>query len=152
MNEIIFPVVGALVFAFGLLFAFGTLLLFVRKVWKIKNATKTTGVVINVEVREGMQQSQFDGASPRNTLFKPTVRFQTEDGRIIDYTPNISNSWSNYKTGENIPVYYDPRHREKPIIGRSYNLWFPFFLFGFVSIIFTFVGGIFLLVGLSFRQ
>ncbi|HEY8558813.1 MAG TPA: DUF3592 domain-containing protein [Pyrinomonadaceae bacterium] len=144
----LFFVVGVLVFLLGLAFAIVNAALFLRKVWKVLRAIKTTGVVTNVEAREGMRHSgAFASPSPRNTLFRPTVRFQTADGRVIDYTPGTSNSWSNYKIGENIPVYYDARQPQKPVVGRFYNLWFPFFLFGFVSALLIVVGGIFSIVG-----
>lgn len=121
----------------GLLITVINIILFVRKIWRIKKSKKTMGVVMNVEVSLGMQQSY---SSPRNTLFTPTVRFQTADGRIVDYTPKMSSSWSNYRVGENVPVYYDSQQPEKPIVGRFYNLWFPHFLSGAAGGFFLFIG------------
>lgn len=124
--------------------------LVIRKIRKIKKSTKTTGVVMNVEVSQGMQQ--LDYSSTRNTLFTPTVRFQTADGRIIDYKPEMSSSWSNRRIGENVPVYYDPQQPEKPIVGKPYNLWFPHLLFGIVGGMFLFIGTLFLLMSSKFPQ
>lgn len=138
-----FTIIGVLLVLFGLSFVGITIILLLRKVWRISKSTKTTGVVMNVEVSQGARQ--FDASSTRNTLYKSTVRFQTADGRVVDYTPQTSNSWSNYRVGENVPVYYNPQQPEKPIVGRPYNLWFPFFLFGFVGGIFVCVGAIFML-------
>lgn len=105
MNQM-FTVIGVLAVLVGLSFVGITIVLLAVKIWRIKKSTKTTGVVMNVEASLGMQQSL---GSTRNTLYKPTVRFQTADGRVVDYTPNTSNSWSNYRVGENVPIYYDPQ-------------------------------------------
>jgi hypothetical protein len=117
--------------------------LVVRKIWRVKKFTKTMGLVMNVETREGGRH--FD-SSPRNTLFTSTLRFQTADGRIVDYTPKMATSWHNYKVGENVPVYYDPKQPENAIVGRFYNLWFPHFLSGFVGAMFLLGIVIFILV------
>ncbi len=138
------PILLALV---GLLMTVINTILFVRKIWRITKSTKTTGVVMNVEVNLGMQQSH---SSTRNTLFTPTVRFQTAGGRIINYTPNMSTSWSNYRVGENVPVYYDPQQPEKVMVGRFYDLWFPHFLCALVGGMFLFIGATFTWTFFSF--
>ncbi|CAN5286923.1 hypothetical protein BH10ACI1_BH10ACI1_24170 [soil metagenome] len=96
-----FTIIGTLLVLLGLTFLGGTIILVLRKIFKLKKSIPTTGVVVNVEASEGMRQNH---SKRRNTLYKPTVRFQTADGRVIDYTPMISSSWSNYRIGENIPV------------------------------------------------
>ena len=145
MNQM-FTLIGVAAILFGLSFVGVTIILLVRKVLRIRKSTKTTGVVVNVEAHEGMYQ---DIGRTRNTLYKPTVRFQTADGRVIDYTPNTSNSWSNYRVGENVPVYYDPQQPEKAIVGTTFKLWFPFFLFGFAGGIFSLVGAFFVLISMN---
>lgn len=143
-------VLPILLLSAGLLMTGINAALVVRKLWRIKKSTKTTGMVMNVEVSQGMQQ--LDYSSTRNTLFKPTVRFQTADGRIIDYTPNMSSSWSNRHVGENVPVYYDPQQPEEPIVGKLYNLWFPHFLFGIVGGGFLLIGTLFMSMSSKFPQ
>ncbi len=125
-------------------------ILLLRKIFKIKRSAKTTGVVMNVEESLGMRQSNSSGYSSRNTLYKPTVRFQTADGRTVDYTPQTSNSWSNYKVGENVPVYYESHQPEKAIIGRPFQLWFGLIIFGFVGGFFALMGVFFLIVSQMF--
>ncbi len=104
------------------------------------------GVVVDVKASLGMQQNY---STPRNTLYKPTVRFQTADGRVIDYTPNTSNSWNNYQIGENVPIYYDPQQPPKAYFGTTFNLWFPFLIFGFVGGMFTVIGAFFVLISMN---
>lgn len=135
-----FTIIGALMFLVGLALVGITLALALRKLLKIKKSTKTTGIVVDVEISRGMRQPH---SSSRNTLYKPTVRFQTADGRAADCEPVTSNSWSNYRVGQNVPVYYDPRQPENAIAGTAFGLWYGLFVFGFV-------GGFFFLMGTFF--
>lgn len=144
-----FTIIGILAVLFGLLFVGITIVFLLRKIWKITKSTKTMGVVMNVEVSQGARQ--FDSSS-RNTLFSPTVRFQTTEGRIIDYKSSVSSSLDNYRVGENVPVYYDPQQPEKAIVGTTFRLWSPFIIFGFVGGMFIIVGAFFLLLFRNFPQ
>lgn len=135
--------VGILMFLFGFLFFGVTVVLVLVKVFKMKKSTKTTGVVMNVETSQGMRQ---DNSSARSTLFKPTVRFQTADGRVIDYTPMMSNNTSNYNIGENVPIYYDPQQPQHAIIGTTTFGWFRFAVFGFCGGVFMLFGAVFILI------
>jgi len=135
-----FTVIGILGFLFGLTLLGITAVLLLLKVWKIKKSTKTTGVAIDVEVSQGMRQNH---SSTRNTLFKPTIRFQTADGRLIDYQSKISSSLDNYATGENVTVYYNPQFPQEAHIGTFTHIVFPYLIFGFVGGMFAFVGAFF---------
>lgn len=141
-----FTVIGILVLLFGLL-AFGiTVILLLIKVWKISRSTKTTGVVMDVEVSQGMRQNY---SSSRNTLYKPSVRFQTADGRLIDYKSKIASSLDNYAIGENVTVYYNPQFPHQAHIGTILHTLFPYLIFGFVGGMFTLVGTFFVLLSLN---
>ena len=139
MNKM-FPIIGVLLILLGLTFIGGTIILALRKFLKLKKSIAATGVVVHVEVSQGMRQNH---SRTRNTLYKPTVRFQTADGRVIDYTPMMASSWSNYGIGENVPVQYDPRQPEKAMIGDASVFWLPFIICGFF-------GGLSMLVGTFF--
>jgi hypothetical protein len=142
MNKM-FPIIGVLVILFGLMFLGGTVVLALRKYLKLKKSIAATGVVVHVQVSEGMRQNH---SSTRNTLYKPTVRFQTADGRVIDYTPLMASSWSNYGIGEKVAVQYDPRQPEKAMIGNASVFWMPFLICGFIGGMFTLVGAFFVLL------
>ena len=142
MNKM-FPIIGVLVVLFGLTFIGGTVILALRKYLKLKKSIAATGVVVHVEISQGMRQNY---SRTRSTLYKPTVRFQTADGRVIDYTPRTANSWSNYSVGENVPVHYDPQQPANPIIGNASGRWFPFIICVFVGGMFTVIGAFFLLL------
>ncbi len=135
--------VGVLMFLFGFLFFGITVVLALVKVFKMKKKIKTTGVVMNVETSQGMQQ---DIGSVRSTLYKPTVRFQTADGRVIDYTPNLSSNTSNYNVGENVPIYYDPQQPQNAFIGTTTFGWVRFAVFAFGGGFFMLFGAVFMLI------
>lgn len=137
--------IGVVQFLFGSTFFCVSLILILRKLLRMKKWTKTTGVVTNVETSLGMRQSM---GSPRNTLYKPKLRFQTTDGRVIDYEPQTSNSWSNYNAGQQIPVYYDPQNPENAMAGTAFGQWFGLIIFGVVGGFFALAGTIVLLISL----
>lgn len=140
-----FPIIGILAVLFGLTFLGGTVILALRKYLRLKKSIAAMGVVVHVEVSQGMRQNH---SRARNTLYKPTVRFRTANGRVINHTPMMANSWSNYRVGENVPVYYDPQQPENPIIGSASGRWFPFIICVFVGGIFAVLGAFFILLGL----
>jgi hypothetical protein len=142
MNKM-FPLIGGLAILLGLTFLGGTVILALRKYLRLKKSIAATGLVVHVETSEGMRQNH---SSTRNTLYKPTVRFQTADGRVIDYTPMMASSWSDYSSGENVPVPYDPRQPEKAMIGNASGFWLPFIICGFIGGMFTLVGAFFVLL------
>ncbi len=110
----------------GLLFVMGSsffvvsFTILIRKKMRMKNWTKTTGLVLDVESKLGMLQPI---GTTRNTLYKPTVRFQTADGSVIDYQPAISSSWNNYQTGEEIEVFYNPQNPANVMFGTRTIDW-----------------------------
>lgn len=113
----------------------------------MKSWTKTKGVVVNVEVSSGMRQSH---GRTRNTLYKPTVRYQIADGRVVDYTPKTSNSWSNYDVGQELEVFYNPQQSANAMVGANSNQWFGLIMFAVVGGVFSLFGVVFLLVGVFF--
>ena len=137
--------IGGGLFLMGSSFFGVSVFLMIRKLIRTKNWTKTTGVVINVERSLGMQQPM---GTTRNTLFKPKVRFQTAEGRVIDYEPTTSNSWSNYRVGEQIPVFYHPQQPGKVMFGASSWDWLRFSVFAVVGGGLALFGAVFLLIGL----
>ena len=110
----------------GLLFVMGSsffvvsLTILIRKKMRMKNWTKTTGLVVDVDSKLGMLQPI---GTTRNTLYKPKVRFQTADGSVIDYEPAISSSWNNYQTGEQIEVFYSPQNPANVMFGTRTIDW-----------------------------
>jgi hypothetical protein len=139
-----FLLIGAGQFLLGSAFFVGSIFFIIRRKLRMKKWTKTTGVVTDVEVSQGMRQQI---GTPRNTLFRPKVRFQTADGRVINHQPKVSNNWSNYEIGQNIEVYYDPQQSEKVMFGARTVDWVRLIAFAVFGAFFALFGTIFLLVG-----
>lgn len=98
-----------------------------------KSEIITIGTVVEVSFsqdREGKAQSQ------------PVVEFNDQQGRQIKFISNVSTSPSVYSTGETVAVRYNPEHPEDARINDALHNWM------FLSI-FSFVGTIFLFLGLS---
>lgn len=145
-----FAFVGYAAITLGALFTIINIIFLVRQIVNFKGAKKTIGIITNVESRPGMRKMDYH--STRNTLYKPTVRFQTDDGRIIDYTPQISASWNNYQVGDNVPVIYNPKQPEKAAIGTTAIRWLPYLVIGFIGGMFMMVGAFFAIFGENFPQ
>jgi hypothetical protein len=137
--------IGGGLFLMGSSFFLASVFLMIRRKLRMKNWTKTTGVVVDVKVSSGMRQPM---GTTRNTLFKPKVRFQTGDGRVIDYEPKTSNNWSNYQVGEQITVYYHPQQPGKVMFGASTGHWLRFIVFAVFGGGMALFGTVFLLIGL----
>lgn len=141
-----FLLIGGGQFLLGSTFFGVSLILGIRKIFRMKKWTQTTGVVTDVEISGGMRQEM---GKTRNTLYKPKVRYRIADGRVIDHEPRTSNSWSNYSVGQQIPVYYDPQHPEKAMFGTVFKQWFGLIVFGVVGGFLALFGLVFLLISLS---
>lgn len=133
-------IIGIFQIVFGLAFFSGSIFVIARWRHRLRNWTKTSGTVVDVQISQGMYQPH---ATTRNTLFRPKVRFQRADGTVVEHEPLTSNNWSNYAVGEQIPVYYDPQHPEKVMFGPNATQ-------RMMSIVFAFVGGGFVLFGIFF--
>jgi hypothetical protein len=134
-------IIGSFAFLLGFTFMTVAIVMGLRKRSRIKRSTKTMGVVIKNETSLGMRS----GSGARSTLYKPTVRFQTADGRVVDHTPLIFTNTANYAVGQNVEVYYDPQRPEEAIAGVGIRLWWNLLIFGAVGGIFAIVGAFFIL-------
>lgn len=107
------------------------------------------GVVTDVEVSRGMPQQM---GTSRSTLFKPKVRFQAADGGVIDYEPALSNSWNNYKTGEQIEIYYNPQHSANVMFGPRTVDWIRLSFFAVIGGLMALFSIFFMLISFIFPK
>lgn len=142
-----FILIGLVQFLLGASFFSVSVFLAWRRKSREKNWAKTTGIVTDVEISRGMPQPL---GTTRNTLFRPKVRFQTSDGRIIDYQPVTSNNLNNYNVGEQITVHYNPQRPEEVMFGSSAGTWLRFGVFAFVGGFLALFGAGFVLVSIVF--
>ncbi len=97
----------------------------------LKDATPSTGTIINVRLSGG--------------VYYNTVRFQTEMGQTIEHTPSTATSWSNYQIGQSVPIYYNRFDPQQASIGSLSGVS-PWMVYIFVAGI----GLFFFAVGLGF--
>lgn len=101
------------------------------KAW-IARAVEVQGSVIEmVRVRD---------SEDKGYLFTPIVRFQTADGRTVEFQSGLRTNPPAYRTGQTVSVLYDPDVPESTAIRGVLSLWF-------MPIILSFIGSIFLAVG-----
>lgn len=140
-----FLLIGGGQFLLGSTFFAGSIFFIIRRKLRMKKWMKTTGVVLDVEISQGMQQPM---GTPRTPLFRPKVRFQTADGRIIDYQPKVSNNTSNYEIGQHIEVYYNRQQPENVMFGARTVDWVRLIAFAVIGGFLALFGALFLLIGL----
>lgn len=144
-----FILIGGVLFLMGSSFFVVSLFIIIRKKLRMKNWTKTTGLVLDVEVSRGMQQPM---GTSRNTLFRPKVRFQTTDGRGIDYEPALSSSWNNYQIGEQIEVFYNPQNPANVMFGTRTIDWIRLSFFAVIGGLMALFGIFFIVINFIFPK
>lgn len=71
----------------------------------------------------------------------PTLRFQTADGRFIEFEAN-NPLQTRYTTGQEVPILYDPDKPEEaiPQAAGDWMLWLPPLLVGPIGLILSTLG------------
>jgi hypothetical protein len=70
-------------------------------------------------------------------LFTPIVRFESLDGRTVEFQSGLRTNPPAYRAGQEVPVVYDPGVPESAAIRGVLSLWL-------MPIILAFIGSIFL--------
>jgi hypothetical protein len=122
----IFAGVGLVMFLIAVPFYFRT-----RRF--LSTAVPTQGTII--ELVEGTD-------SEGHLTYFPKVRFETSDGKPVEFEDSISSNSPSYSQGDKVPVNYDPQNPERARIGTAFRTWFvpgllaaiglPFFITGLV--------------------
>jgi hypothetical protein len=73
-------------------------------------------------------------------MFAPLVRFQTGDGRSIEFQSSLRSNPPGYRTGQTVTVLYDPDAPESAAIRGLFSLWLVTMVLGFMGSIFTAIG------------
>jgi Protein of unknown function (DUF3592) len=73
-------------------------------------------------------------------MFAPLVRFQTTDGRNIEFESSLRSNPPGYRTGQTVSVLYDPVEPQSAAIRGVFSLWLIPMVLGFMGSIFTAVG------------
>jgi hypothetical protein len=112
----------------------------------VSRASSATGTVTDVKTRTSRSHT---GDGPRVRTYRyPVVRFQTRDGRTVEFESETGTSSFSQGPGEQVEVLYDPLKPEEARIKTFMMLWFGpliFVVLGFFMFVF---GTLFGLVGL----
>jgi len=73
-------------------------------------------------------------------LFAPVVRFQTVEGRSVEFESSLRSNPPGYRTGQTVSVLYDPEEPRSAAIKGFFSLWFMPIILGFIGSVFLIVG------------
>ncbi len=112
---------------------------FVRTRRFVNQASSATGTVTDVKSRTSRSHTS-DGPRVRTYRY-PVVRFQTQDGRTVEFESETGTNTFSQKPGEQVEVLYDPLKPEQARIKTFMMLWFAPLIFSVVGF-FLFVFGL----------
>lgn len=78
----------------------------------VARGEKTNGVIVAMKKHQGVGGKYF-----------PLVRFQTKDGKTIDFTPGNGSNPPMYKLFDRVPVIYDSAYPEAAAINSFIEIW-----------------------------
>jgi Protein of unknown function (DUF3592) len=119
---------------------------FVRTRRFVGQASSATGTVTDVKTRTS--RSQTDDGPRVRTYRYPVVRFQTRDGRMIEFESETGTSGFSQGPGQQVEVLYDPLRPEEARIKTFMMLWFGPLIFVVVGFSLFVFGSLFGLVAL----
>jgi hypothetical protein len=102
---------------------------FFRQRARIARSISTTGVVIEMvrqrATGEYLWSQTESGIKVRKKyLYRPVIRFETQNGATIEFISGIAMRPAPYEVGERVEVIYDPQNPRQAQISRFVNLWF----------------------------
>ncbi len=119
---------------------------FVRTRRFVSQASSTTGTVTDVNTRTSRSHTS---SGPRVSTYRyPVVRFQTQDGRSVEFESETGTNTFSQRPGEQVEVLYDPLRPEQARIKSFMMLWFGPLIFSVVGFFLFVFGSLFGLVAL----
>ena len=112
----------------------------------VNQASSATGTVTDVKVRTSRSHTS-DGPRIRSHRY-PVVRFQTQDGRTVEFESETGTNTFSQGPGEQVEVLYDPLKPEQARIKTFMMLWFAPPILGVVGFFSFVLGSLFGLVAL----
>lgn len=105
-----------------------------------------TGNVTDVKIRTSTSHSS-EGSRIRRYRY-PVVRFQTQDGRTVEFESETGTSSFSQRPGEQVEVLYDPLRPEEVRIKTFMMLWFAPLVFSVLGFFMFVFGTLFTLIAL----
>ncbi len=119
---------------------------FVRTRRFVNQASSATGTVTDVKTRTS--RSRTSSGARVSTYRYPVVRFQTQDGRSVEFESETGTNTFSQRPGEQVEVLYDPLRPEQARIKSFMMLWFGPLIFSVVGFFLFVFGSLFGLVAL----
>ena len=69
----------------------------------------------------------------------PTVRYQTQAGKFVEFTSNVGSNPPSFDKGELVEVYYNPENPREARIGTFFSLWGMVIIPGVLGLVFSFI-------------
>ena len=115
------------------------LLLVLGATWTVSSTT--TWVARAIEV-QGSVVEMVRTRDRENTtyLFAPVVRFETLEGKTVEFESAMRSYPPAYRTGQTVSVLYDPDEPRYAAIRGFFSLWLMPIILGFIGTIFLAVG------------
>ena len=110
----------------------------------VNQASSATGTVTEVKTRTSRSHTS-DGPRIRSYRY-PVVRFQTQDGRTVEFESETGTNTFSQGPGEQVEVLYDPLKPEQARIKTFMMLWFAPLIFSVVGFFLFVFGSLFGLV------
>jgi hypothetical protein len=103
--------------------------LFFRQRARIARSVKAEGVVIELIPRRASREfilvkTEGGVKLEKKYLYRPLVRFRTQDGRTIKFSPSIATRPAPYQVGDRVSILYEPDRPNQAQINRFVYLWF----------------------------
>jgi hypothetical protein len=73
-------------------------------------------------------------------MYAPLVRFETIDGRTVEFQSSLRSNPPGYRTGQTVSVLYDPDDPQSAAIRGLVSLWLTSIVLGFIGSAFLAVG------------
>jgi hypothetical protein len=119
--------------------------LFFRQRTRIARAITAEGVVIE-QLRqrasgEYLYKRTAEGIKiEKKYLYRPVIRFKTEDGRTIKFSPPMATRPARCQVGDKVAVLYDPDKPQQAQINAFTYLWFYVLMLLFFGLFFLAIG------------
>ena len=101
------------------------------------------GFVVVGTITDLVESSGSEGG----TTYSAVVRFQTADGREIQWTESMASNPPAGKRGDQLLMKYDPANPQSARIAKTSRLWFMPMLFGGLGALFFAIGVVLAVVG-----
>jgi hypothetical protein len=130
--------VGLLFVGIGIVFGALAWFFLARTRRFLRTAVDATGTIIDLVESSG---------SEGGTTYSAVVRFQTADGREIQWTESMASNPPAGKRGDQLLMKYDPANPQSARIAKTSRLWFMPMLFGGLGALFFAIGVVLAVVG-----